>query len=425
MNELREQTPLTQDVKAIYGEKASLESRIAGSEGYATLPEPNFGKGGWNKRNVTAFQTSPLSTVGQWQSIVHAYQPDGFQQPTIVLADGHVVMTQGLDALHDQGVIAMPLSQAEAEHASLVKEAMHSVIAQNENRYVALNSALWRDGLFLYLPKGIIVEKPIVVLSVTTQGGAGTFVRHLLIAKEQAQATVLTVDLAASDLAEELHVNVSEALLSDYAHVTFGVLHDFPKNATNHLMYRAKLARGAKMDWVIGELSEGYTVSEFASLLDGEGSSSTSHAVALGSGRANLNFTARMVHNARFSESDTMARGVMKDRAEAVFTGNTHILRGASGSNGLQSERLLMLSPKSKADAVPMLLIDENDVKCGHAASVGQINEEQLFYLMSRGISEQEAKRMIVWGFIDPVLTRLPVTTIKEAVEAAIERKMG
>lgn len=429
VNDVRELSSLAAEVQREYVQQMDptyvMDVRMKAVQEFEKAPIPHFGKSKLDKRNLDAYSISCGQSSRDWETIVKPYIGQDVDAALIVIADGHLVHQTGLDSLREQGVLVMNLRQAVIEYPKLVQEYLGSIVPYDENKLLALHAALWRDGLFLYLPAHAQVETPIQVIVVTTKGSHGTFSRNLIVAESGARATVLEVDLAASSIEDEVHIGVSEVIVKEDAHIKMGVVHDFPKASTNLLVHRAQVHHSAQMDWVIGDMAEGFTIAEYASLLVGEGSRSTSHAVALGSGRSHLNLTSKMQHVARFSESETFARGVMKDRSDAVFCGFTHILRGASGANGEQNERLLMLSPKSRADAIPMLLIDENDVKCGHAASVGQISEEQLFYLMSRGISEQEAKQMIVWGFVDPVLAKLPVDLVREAVERALERKMS
>jgi len=138
-----------------------------------------------------------------------------------------------------------------------------------------------------------------------------------------------------------------------------------------------------------------------------------------------MSLTTQAVHFGRSTESDMITRAVMKDEATAIINGVTKIEKGATKSNGQQTEKVLMLSPKSRGDANPILLIDEDDVKAGHAASVGQVNADQVYYLMSRGISRQEAERLIIHGFLDPVVSEIPLKGLREQLHRILERKLG
>ncbi len=403
-----------------------LALRQRAVEYFEQLPVPRYEKSDLSKRALDMYTIDiPAMPDQDWQTLAHLFMTDESTTPLLVLADGVLVHARGLETLRAQGAVFTTMTEAVKTQSELVSKHLYSVVPQDENQLVALHSALWRNGAFIYVPRNVVIEHPLQLLSITTKGGHGTFVHNLIVADVASQVEFVDIYLAPEDLSAELQVGVTEVVVGDGARVKIGTLGDFSKTSTNVVVRRAKVQRDAQMDWVVGEVSEGYTVAEFGSVLLGEGSRSTSHAIAFGAKRSHLDLTSRMVHVAKFSDSDTTARGVMQDKANATYRGLTHILKGASGSNGQQSEKLLMLSAESRANAIPMLLIDENDVKCGHAASVGQINEDQLFYLMSRGISEIEAKRMVVWGFIDPVLAELPIDMVRKAVETVLERKMA
>lgn len=431
MSEVMEVSTLAGRAQSFFREQKDsdelLAKRLAALALYEELPLPKYEKSDVSRRKLDAFtlfdqvKTTPLSA---WEALVAPYIEGDAVHPLLVVADGEVVYTRGMAGLTALGVQFLPLREAARQYPQEVLTRLHQAVPYEEDKLLCLGAGLWNEGVYVYVPKGVACPEPLQFVHVAKEGGRGSFVHNLIVAREQSQVTVLETYLAAEDLADNLHVGVTEVFVGAQAQVKDGIVQDLPRRSTNIMVRRALVEQDGVMDWVLGEVGDGYTVAEVGSRLVGAGSRSTSHAVALGSGRAHADLTARMVHEAKFSESDTTARGVMQGRAVAVYRGVTHILKGASGANGQQSEKLLMMSKDSRADAIPMLLIDENDVKCGHAASVGQINEEQLFYLMSRGISESEAKRMVVWGFLDPVLAKLPLGTVKQAVERVLERKM-
>ncbi len=388
------------------------------------LPAPHYERSDVSRRNLAAYRVEPTAQPGEWRRLAEPFLGENQTHPLLVIADGHVVFERGLAALAEQGVIFSNLRRAVREHAALTRH-LGRVVEADADRLLALGAALWRDGAFVFVPEGVRVKQPLQLVSVTTTAGHGTFPRNLIVAEADSQLTLLDAYVAPQDLSDELCVAVSEVVVGRNAKVKLGTVQDFSPRVTSLAVRRAMVDAAGEMDWVAGETGEGFGIVEFGSVLEGDGGRSSGHAIALGAGRAHLDLTARMVHVGRDTDSDINVRGVVQGRADAVYRGLTMIKKDAHGANGAQTEKLLMLSPKSRAAAIPMLLIDENDVKCGHAASVGQINPDQLFYLMSRGISEREAKRMIVWGFIDPVLAELPVDAVRAAMEKVVERKMA
>ena len=414
---------LEHDIQKVFeSDSAALkEFRGNAQQRYQELPEPHFDRSSLENR-IYSFIPIEANEPTDWQQAVESLVDLNGEHPLLVFVDDRLVHLGGLENLPN-GVTVKTLREA-AQEANVVA-LLGSVVPVNENKWIALQSAFWQNGVYIHAPKNAVIPGVIQVVHLTTKKGRGTFPRNLIVADANSQLSVLDLYVASDEVEEELHIGITEVIAAEGSQVSYGVITNFPKQTTSYWVRRAKAARDSRVDFTVGELGEGYTIGEFGSLLEGEGSSSNGHAVALGTGRAHMDLTAKMVHVAKFSQSDTSARGVMQGRADGVYRGVTHIQKGASGAVGEQSERLLMLSPKSRADAIPMLLIDENDVKCGHAASVGQISEEQLFYLMSRGISEAEAKRMVVWGFLDPVLAALTVDRVRQAVVQILERKMN
>ncbi len=402
-----------------------IEARRKAMRSYESLDIPRFEKSDLTHRNLAAFKIEAAAAGNTWQAIADPYLAQDGQSSVLVIADGQVVLKRGLEQVEANGAVFTNLRSAAVSHRKLVEKHLGTAVSYDENQLISLQTALWRDGAFIYVPSGVTLTEPLQLICVTTASGHGSFPRNLIIAEASSAVTLYDAYLAAETITDELHVGVTEVVVGPDAHVVVGSVQDFPKAATTILSRRANVGKNGRMDWVFGELSEGFTVADFGSVLQGDGSKSTSHAIAVGIGRAHIDMTARMIHIGRFSESDTMARGVMQGRSNGVYRGFTQIHKGASGSDGQQTEKLLMLSPQSRADAIPMLLIDENDVKCGHAASVGQISEDQLFYLMSRGISERDAKAMIVWGFLQPVLAEISIERMREAVTSMLERKMA
>ncbi|MDU5946171.1 MAG: SufD family Fe-S cluster assembly protein, partial [Paenibacillus macerans] len=177
--------------------------------------------------------------------------------------------------------------------------------------------------------------------------------------------------------------------------------------------------------WIVGEMNGGDAASETLSILKGNGSSSDVKAIAVGSGSQRLNYTTKAVHYGKSSSSQMITRAVMRESATAIINGITKIEKGATKADGQQTEKVLMLSPKARGDANPILLIDEDDVTAGHAASVGQVNPEQIYYLMSRGISRAEAERLIIYGFLAPVVSDIPLEPLQKQLQALVERKLG
>ncbi|MFC0211344.1 Fe-S cluster assembly protein SufD [Paenibacillus chartarius] len=324
-----------------------------------------------------------------------------------------------------QGVIFTDLETAVREHGELVQNYFMKAVSTDENLLTALHTASWSGGVFLYVPKNVTVSQPLQALFLTDDATA-SFSPHVLIVAE-ANASVTYVDnfISEGEGAQIVQNGVVEVFAAAGASVQYASVHSMGKNVTDLTYRRAILDNDAKMQWVVGELNNGNTMSDTTSVLRGNGSNSDTKVICVGTDEQKLNLTTRNIHWGKASESDMITRAVMRDEATAIINGITKIEKGATGANGQQTEKVLMLSPKARGDANPILLIDEDDVKAGHAASVGQVNAEQVFYLMSRGISREEAQRLIIYGFLAPVVSEIPIERLEEQLQRLVERKLG
>jgi Fe-S cluster assembly protein SufD len=343
----------------------------------------------------------------------------------LVQHDSGVVYVRLSQKLQDQGVVLKSLEEAAETHADLVQKHFMTAVKKDENRLTALHAALWNGGLFLYVPKNVVVDEPIQAIFYSESPEA-TFAPHVLIVADT-NSSVTYVDnyLSGAAAAPLVHPGVVEVFAKPGARVRFATVHDLKEHITDLNYRRAVIENDASVEWIVGELSYGNTMADTHSILKGNGSSSDAKVIAVGQGDQKLNYTTRAVHFGKSSESQMITRAVMRDTATAIINGITKIEHGATKSNGQQTERVLMLSPKARGDANPILLIDEDDVMAGHAASVGQVNQEQVYYLMSRGISRAEAERLIIYGFLTPVIEEIPLESLRESLSALVERKLG
>jgi Fe-S cluster assembly protein SufD len=343
----------------------------------------------------------------------------------LVQHDSSVVYVRLSPELEKQGVILKSLEQAAADHPELVQQHLMQAVKMDENRLTALHAALWNGGLFLYVPKNVVIEEPIQAIFYS-ESAESTFAPHVLIVADE-NSKVTYVDNYVSKQAEQqiLHPGVIEVFGKPNAQLRIATVHDLSQHVTDINYRRAVLDKDARVEWIVGDLSRGNSVSETYSILKGDGSTSDMKVISVGVGTQQLNYTTRAVHFGKSSASDMITRAVMRDEASAIINGITKIEHGATKADGQQTERVLMLSPKARGDANPILLIEENDVSAGHAASVGKVNPEQVYYLMSRGISRDEAERLIIYGFLDPVIEEIPLERLRDQLRQLVERKIG
>lgn len=343
----------------------------------------------------------------------------------IVQHNSSVVYTHLSDELKAKGVVLASLEEAARSHEELVRKHLMTAYTPDEHKLAALHAALWNGGVFLYVPRGVELEEPVQALLFADDAEA-TFAPHVLIVAE-ANSRVTVVENAATAVGEAAIVlnGAVEVFAKAGSHVRYAAVHSLEKGAVDVSYRRAVLEQDARIEWIVGELQDGNILSDTKSILKGNGSVSDAKIITVGSGKQRMSLTTGAVHFGLSTESDMITRAVMKEEGTAVINGVTKIEKGATRANGQQTEKVLMLSPKARGDANPILLIDEDDVKAGHAASVGQVNAEQVHYLMSRGISKTEAERLIIYGFLDPVVSEIPLESVREQLQRILERKLG
>ncbi|MCD1258825.1 Fe-S cluster assembly protein SufD [Paenibacillus athensensis] len=391
----------------------------------ATLELPKLEKTRIDRWSIDAYgsytQQAALASLDELPEVAKGLtNPDNL----IVQRNSGIVYRHVADELKQQGVIFTDLESALKDHAELVKPYFMKAIEAGENQLTALHAALWNGGIFLYVPKDVEVSIPLQALFVTDDAAA-TFAPHVLIVAE-ANSSVNYVDNFVSAVSGPIVQNgLVEVFVKPGAKVRYASIHTLGETVTDLTYRRAIVDNDGAVQWIVGELNQGNSMSDTTSVLKGNGSDSDAKVICVGTDEQKLNITTRAVHFGKVSTSDMITRAVMRDGATAIINGITKIEKGATGCNGQQTEKVLMLSPKARGDANPILLIDEDDVKAGHAASVGQVNPEQVYYLMSRGISKEEAQRLIIYGFLAPVVSEIPIKSIEEQLQSMVERKLG
>jgi Fe-S cluster assembly protein SufD len=329
------------------------------------------------------------------------------------------------EELSKQGVIYTDLASALNDHSELIQQYFMKAVHMDENKLTALHTAIWNGGVFLYVPAGLKIETPLQSIFLTDDVNS-TFAPHILIIVEANSSVTYVDNYTSTDLTGNLvHNGIVEVFAKKGSHVQFASVHSLDHNVIDLCYRRAIVDHDARIDWIIGEMNDGEVMSDTTSVLKGNGSSSDAKVICVGTGDQKLNITTRAVHHGLHTTSDMITRAVLRDSSTAIINGITKIEKGATHSNGNQTERVLMLSPTARGDANPLLLIDEDEVKAGHAASVGQVNAEQIHYLMSRGIPKDKAMKLIIYGFLAPVVAEIPIAAVEQQLRTVAERKLG
>ncbi|MBC2311370.1 Fe-S cluster assembly protein SufD [Listeria booriae] len=327
--------------------------------------------------------------------------------------------------LIDAGVIFTDIITAAVKHPELVqKYFMKEAVKVDESRLTAFHTALVNGGLFLYVPKNVEVKEPMQAVF-AHKNAASPLVNHVLIVADDNSAVTYVENYVTLDADNKGIVNiVAEVIAENNAQIKFGAVDNLGSGAVAYVNRRGHVGNDSRLEWALGLMNDGDTINENSTNLMGNGSVSDVKTVTVGRGKQTQNITTRVTHYGLASLGTILSHGVMKDSATTIFNGIGHIKHGASKSDAQQESRVLMLSPKARGDANPILLIDENDVVAGHAASVGRVDPLQLFYLMSRGVSKEEAERLVIHGFLDPVVRQLPIESVKLQLKEVIEGKV-
>lgn len=327
--------------------------------------------------------------------------------------------------LQEKGVVFTDIFTAVREYGDLLeKHLMKTAVKPDEHRLTALHAALINGGAFLYVPKNVEVSEPIQAVFIHDDEEANMFNHVLVVADDNSSVTYVENYVSTMERADSVFNIVTEVIAKTNAKVQYGAVDTLADGVTTYVNRRGVAERDARIEWALGLMNDGNTISENITNLVGDGSLGDTKTVVVSRGDQIQNFTTKVIHFGKSSEGYILKHGVVKDNATSIFNGIGKIEHGASKSNAEQTSRVLMLSEKARGDANPILLIDEDDVTAGHAASVGRVDPMQLYYLMSRGIPKTEAERLIIHGFLAPVVNELPIEGVKKQLVNVIERKV-
>lgn len=405
------------------------EKRVSALEKANELPMPKPDKTNITKWNFTEFpahtvESEKFTSLDKLPEEVKAIIDEG-QENLYIQHNNTPAFIKVSEELTSQGVIFTDILTAIREHGDLVqKYYMNEAVKVDEHKLTALHTALVNGGVFVYVPKNVVVEAPIQVVFLNDNEEASLFNHVLVVAEVNSAVTYVETYVSTIEESKGQANIIAEVIVADNAQVTYGAVDVLAKGFTTYVNRRAILKRDSKIEWALGLMNDSNTISENITHLIGDGSYADTKTVVVGRGEQKQNFTTEVRHWGKASEGYILTHGVMKDAAQTIFNGIGKIEHGATKANAEQESRVLMLSEKARGDANPILLIDEDDVTAGHAASVGRVDPTQLYYLMSRGISKAEAERLVIHGFLAPVVTKLPIEGVKKQLTEVIERKV-
>lgn len=396
--------------------------RRTAAESSAALGIPSLSDEHWRFTSLRGidferFAVSAEATAGDAGGAILA---EGDHAGRLVMRDGGVVSEELLADVAAQGVVFGSLARLADDHAALIEPILGTIVGYDE-RFAAENGALWTDGLLLHVPAGVKVQLPFhAAYEIATPEAAQQW-RVIVSLGEGAEATLVEEHLPG----QPGYANgVAELVLAETAHLTYVVVQDRNDASLHFAAHRAEIAKDATLEWSACSIGAKTGKTRMETRLIGEGSTGRLSAVYVVDGKRHLDLDTTQEHDAPNAVSDLAFKGVLLDDARSVWRGVIRVAEGAHGTDAYQENRNLMLSSTARADSIPGLEIDTNDVRCTHGATAGPVDPMLKFYLMSRGIPQAEAERMIVEGFLEEALERIPDLRIREALTAAVMQRV-
>jgi Fe-S cluster assembly protein SufD len=420
-----------EQLSQMLGEPAWMrEFRLRAWEQFAQTPLPTTQDEPWRRTDLRRFK---LEQFGPSLNGAHAAVEVPLYlaaQLTEDQAGGVLVEVNGVatkyelsDQLKEQGVIFTDMHTAVREHPELVRRYfMTQAVTPGEGKFALLHAAFWRGGTFVYVPRNVKAAAPLH--NALWAVNANTYTHTLVVLDEGAEA--IMIDEYASDTgdAPALHNGVVELIVGDAANLTYVSLQDFGTNTWQFTHERGRVGRDARLDWVISAMGTRLTKSFQTAELDGRGSWARMSGLFFVNGRQHFDLDTQQNHNAPDTVSDLLYKGALKHKGRSVWQGMIKALPDSQRIDGFQANRNLLLERTARADSIPGLEIEADDVRCTHASTIGHLDETEIFYLMSRGIPRETAVRMIVQGFFDPVMQRIPFEGVRERIAERILDKM-
>jgi Fe-S cluster assembly protein SufB len=419
-----------------------LDLRLKGLKYFDRKPMPNWGAdlSGIDFDNIKYFVRSTEKQAASWEElpedIRNTYEKLGIPEAernrlvsgVAAQYESEVVYHQIREDLEQQGVIFLDTDTALKEHPEIFKEYFGTIIPVGDNKFASLNTAVWSGGSFVYVPPGVHVEIPLQAYFRINTENMGQFERTLIIADEGSYVHYIEGCTAPIYTSDSLHSAVVEIVVKKNARVRYTTIQNWSNNVYNLVTKRAIAHEGATMEWIDGNIGSKVTMKYPAVYLVGEHAKGETLSIAFAGEGQHQDTGSKMVHIAPNTKSSIISKSVARGGGRAAYRGLLQIREGAEHSANTVRCDALLVDTISRSDTYPYVDIREDDVSMGHEATVSRVSEEQLFYLMSRGMREDEAMAMIVRGFIEPIARELPMEyalELNRLIELQMEGSVG
>lgn len=403
------------------------EERRAALRTYQATPFPTERDEVWRYTQLKRFRLDGLEVAGAPKDAaiserIRMRMADSDAEGVLVHKGTQVVHREA--NIREQGVIFTDLRTALREHEALVREHLYTAVNATQTKYTALNSALWENGTFVYVPKNVEVELPLGAFTTADRGGIGAG-RTLVVVDVNAKLTYL--DEYTSDPFDErlFYDAATEIVLKDGAKLRYVSLQNWSRNVVHVNKLRAHLGRDARLESLTVSLGADAARAEVESRMEGPGAESEMLGLYFGDEGQHYNQYTLQHHAAHHAFSDVLFKGALRDDSSAVYSGIIVVDPGAQKTDAYQTNRNLLLDRDANAVSIPQLEIAANDVKCSHGSTTGPVPEDQRFYLMSRGLKPEVAEHVLVTGFLHEVMSRVTLPKVAEYVERVVQAKLG
>ena len=419
-----------------------LEYRLQAYDHFMKRPMPNWGAEAIQEIDFDDiyYYIKPAQEMGKTWDDVPEYIKDTFEKLGIPEAErkflagvgaqyeSEVIYHSLREDLEKLGVIFLDMDGALREYPELVKQYFGTIIPYNDNKFAALNTAVWSGGSFVYVPEGVRVEVPLQAYFRINAENMGQFERTLIIAAPRSYVHYVEGCTAPTYSTDSLHSAVVEIVVQEGARCRYTTIQNWSKNVYNLVTKRAQAFKNATMEWVDGNLGSKVTMKYPAVWMMEPGARGEVLSVAFASDGQHQDAGAKMVHAAPYTSSQITSKSISKGTGRSSYRGLVKVHKGAHNVKSNVVCDALLLDETSKTDTYPYMEIEEERVQIGHEATVSKVAEEQIFYLMSRGLSETEAMSMIVNGFIEPIAKELPLeyaVELNRLIQLEMEGSVG
>jgi len=397
-----------------------IEKRLEALEAMQSLPMPESRYTKIRGLDLAAFDFTKQNGAG---ARVSEFATE--REAVHIQLDAQVLTTQVPEPLRSQGIIFCDMRTAVREYPDLAKQYIFQAVSPREDKMTALVGALASQGIFIYIPKDTVLAEPLRLVYLLEEPFVAALTHQVIVVESGSHVTVLEEAYAKHPVASgaHLHAAISEVYVGSGAQMQFGALQNWNEETYSFVRRRAQVGRDAKLQWTVGWLGGKLTMSHVESRLVGPGAEMEDIQVLFGRHKQHFDLTSSLRNMAPHVRGEIHMKGVMKDQSRAVMYGAIKVDPVAQQSNSYQLAQGLLLNDGAHCDAIPGLEIEANDVRATHGASIGPIDEEQIFYLQSRGFEREQAKRTIVEGFLTPTLEQIPIAGVRERFHAFVEQK--